>query len=136
MSHTCKNLVLTCMDFRFPRKISEWAESQGLTRDYDLVSLAGAQKSILDSDSRATLLKQVELSVELHGTREFIIIAHRDCGAYGGSKSFNSWEEERAKYSKDLELAKNVIKEKFPKIDVKKMILNFDESGNVGIEEA
>lgn len=135
MSHTCHNFLLTCIDFRFQEAIHAWAAEKGMIKDFDLVSLAGVQKSILDEDTRATALKQLDISVRLHGIETVILVAHQDCGAYGGSKSFTSWEEEKAKYSADLTSAAALIKEKFSTLEVKKMILTFDESNNVSISE-
>lgn len=122
------------MDFRFQSAITDWAEAQGYTKDFDLVSLAGAQKSILDEDTQATALKQVDLSVELHGSNQVVLIAHQDCGAYGGSAIFENWEQERAKYITDMESAEVIIKEKHPDLNVKKMILTFDDD-NISFEE-
>ena len=122
------------MDFRFQSAITDWAESQGYTKDFDLVSLAGAQKAILDEDTRATALKQVDLSVELHGSNQVVLISHQDCGAYGGSDAFENWEEERGQYITDMEAAEVIIKEKHADLKVKKMILTFDDD-NISFEE-
>ena len=134
MSHTCNHLFVRCIDFRFQEAMDEWAKAQGLTKDYDLVVLAGAQKSILDEDTAATAMKQVELSVKLHESNTVIIMAHQDCGAYGGSKSFANWEEERSQYVTDLGAAESKIKEKDENINVKKLILTFDDD-NISFEE-
>lgn len=122
------------MDFRFQEAMDEWAKAQGFTKDYDLVVLAGAQKSVLDEDTSATAMKQVELSVKLHESNTVILMAHQDCGAYGGSKSFENWEEERNQYVTDLGAAESKIKEKHESINVKKLILTFDDD-NISFEE-
>lgn len=134
MSHTCKNLIVICMDFRFQSAITDWAEAEGYTKDFDLVSLAGAQKSILDEDTRTTALKQIDLSVDLHGSNQVVLIAHQDCGAYGGSVVFENWEQEREKYIADMEAAEVIIKQKHPAVKVRKMILTFDDD-NISFEE-
>jgi len=123
------------MDFRFRTAIENWAAEKGYTNDYDLISMAGAQKSIVDDDTRQGLLKQVKISTSLHNAKRVIIIAHRDCGAYGGSKSFSGWEEELAKYTDELSVAEQQIKTHFPEVEIKKVVLNFDESGEVSFIE-
>ncbi|NQT49302.1 hypothetical protein HQ571_01260 [Candidatus Kuenenbacteria bacterium] len=135
MAHTCNNFLMTCIDFRFHSAITDWAEKQGITKDFDLVAIAGVQKAILDDDTRNAAIKQLHISVRLHKTRTAILIAHQDCGAYGGSSAFANWDEEKAKYTEDLNEAEKVIKEKFPELQVKKMILTFDENEKVEIIE-
>jgi len=124
------------MDFRFNEAIHAWAEKQGLIKDFDLVALAGAQKNFLDEETKAVALKQLDISSRLHGIKTVLLIAHQDCGAYGGSKSFASWDEERAKYSDDLESAAAIIKDKFPTLSVRKLILTFDDKMKIIILEA
>lgn len=133
--HHCTNFLLTCMDFRFRTAIEDWAKQNNYTEDYDLISMAGAQKSINDEDTRAGLLKQIKISTELHNAQKVIMIAHRDCGAYGGSKSFGSWEEELKKYTEELQKAEEIVKANYPNVDVRKLVLNFDPSGEVSFIE-
>ncbi|MDD5043346.1 MAG: hypothetical protein PHD51_01600 [Patescibacteria group bacterium] len=122
MSHSIENLLIVCMDFRLPKIHVDWAEKILGNKNYDLVALAGSQKAILDEDTRAAVFKQIETSVNLHGIKTINIIAHEDCGAYGGSKAFSSWGEERQKYVEDLAKAEKLVKEKF-EVEVKKYIL-------------
>jgi carbonic anhydrase len=133
--HRCTNFLLTCMDFRFRTAIEDWAKQNNYTDDYDLISMAGAQKSIVDEDTRTGLMKQIKISTDLHQAKKIILMAHRDCGAYGGSKAFASWEEELKKYTTDLEQAEEIIKHTFPDADVRKLVLNFDPSGEVSFIE-
>ncbi|OGF35688.1 hypothetical protein A2482_04505 [Candidatus Falkowbacteria bacterium RIFOXYC2_FULL_48_21] len=135
MSHTCNSLLLTCIDFRFNEAIRDWAKEQGLIKDFDLVSLAGAQKNFLDEDTKSVALKQLEISSRLHGIKTVLLVAHQDCGAYGGSKAFASWDEEKAKYAEDLEKAESLIKERFSILAVRKLILTFDANMNVELKE-
>ena len=126
MGHTCNNIFIRCMDYRFQDEMDGWAKAQGLENDYDLVVLAGAQKSILDYDTSATDMKQVELSKKLHESNTVILMAHQDCGAYGGSAAFENWEQEREKYIADLNAAEEKIVDRFPGTKFRKLILTFD----------
>ncbi|MBT7348216.1 hypothetical protein HN858_00920 [Candidatus Falkowbacteria bacterium] len=123
------------MDFRFHKAICCWVNENGLTKDYDLVSIAGAQKALLDEDTRATVLKQIELSVKLHGINTVIFMAHQDCGAYGGSDSFDDDESEKAKYDEDMTTAEEIVKKKYPDIAVRKMLVVFNEDEEIEIKE-
>lgn len=126
MSHKCDNLVIICMDFRFQDAINDWASGEMISGNYDLVSLAGAQKALLDEDTKETVLKQIKLSVDLHGTKQIIFIAHQDCGAYGGSGAFADWGEEKKQYIYDMTKAESIVKEMYPDLSVKKVLLTYE----------
>ncbi|HMB26327.1 MAG TPA: carbonic anhydrase, partial [Patescibacteria group bacterium] len=121
------SLLVVCMDFRFHRDINQWIERNDLTGNYDLISLAGAQKAIVDPTTRNMVLQQIKLSAMLHSTKEVILLAHEDCGAYGGSNAFSSWEQEKKQYIDDMNKAESLIKEKVPGLQVKKMMLTFEK---------
>jgi carbonic anhydrase len=122
MSHTCRALVVTCMDFRFQSSFRDFLVEQGLENDYDLYSIAGTQKTFIDEETRAIALKQVELSIKLHGMTDVYLIAHWDCGAYGGNAALGGGEAETQKYEEDLERARVIINEKFPEVNVHKYL--------------
>jgi len=135
MLHTCKALLVTCMDFRFHKAIADFAKHQGLEGQYDLYSIAGTQKTFLDEDTHATAIKQVELSQKLHQMTDVYLIAHWDCGAYCGSKSFESDDVQRNQYIEDLDKAKKVIQEHFNDIRVYKYLANLDDDENITFEK-
>ena len=107
MSHTCKALVIHCIDFRLGKAIKKYLEDQNLLGDADIVSVAGAVKDL------DYAMKQIDISKRLHNISEVILINHTDCGAYGGDDS---------KHETDLETAKRAILAKFPELSVRKMI--------------
>ncbi len=112
------------MDFRLTREIRRWLEAEGMMGDCDIVSLAGSAKEIVDGDeaSRNMLLKQIEISANLHQASRVILMHHTQCGAYAQSYKFATDEEELAKHSDDLTKAENIIKVKFPDIEIIKII--------------
>lgn len=122
MSHGCKVLAVCCMDFRFQSAVREFLVAQGLENDYDLFSIAGTQKTFLDESTKAVALKQVELSQKLHGMSEVYLIAHFDCGAYGGNATLGGGEDELNRYRDDLLQAEQIIKDNFPEIVVHRFI--------------
>lgn len=124
MAHTCKALVIHCIDFRFHTAIREWLISQKLQDTYDVVSIAGAAKGLVDGDetSKEVIMKQIDISERLHKISKIILIQHMDCGAYGGHSAFASEAEERSRHSLDLEKATKVIHEQFPNLSVVKVI--------------
>jgi carbonic anhydrase len=128
MSHTCKSLVMHCMDFRLVSKMKEFMAEHSMVDDADLVSIAGAAKNIVDPESQAFALKQIEISKTLHGMKEVNLVNHLDCGAYGGRKAFESDEAEYAKLTGDLRGARDIIKAKWPDLAVKLWLAHIEET--------
>lgn len=117
MSHKCGTLIIHCMDFRFIPDLKKFLESEGLMGDSDEISVAGAIKDLL-GEARNFLLKQIDISTRLHGISRVILLAHEDCGAYGGKKSFVNDEVEFDKHKEDLTQAKEIILTRFPDLKV------------------
>lgn len=128
MSHTCKSLLMHCMDFRFGSKMKEFMTEHSLMDDCDLVSFAGAAKNIVNPETQAFALRQIEISKTLHEMKEVNLVNHLDCGAYGGRKSFESDEAEYAKLTGDLKEARDVVKAKWPDLEVKLWLAHIEEA--------
>lgn len=85
--HSCSSLVIRCIDFRIaPSKLTDLLAQAGVCQDgdYDLVSVAGAGKDLL-SDNKAErdfILKQINISKNLHDIKTIYILMHDNCGAY------------------------------------------------------
>ncbi len=97
---------------------------------YDVVSMAGGAKELVDGTS-AILLDQIELSRRLHGIIDIYLIHHLDCGAYGGHDAFDGVEQEVSKQHEDLSKAVEIISGKFPELNVHKILARIGESGDV-----
>ncbi len=117
----CRALIISCIDFRFHTKIRQYAEDNGILDNYDLLAVAG---SVKDIDKDEFLIKQIEISYNLHKIKEVHILSHQDCGAYGGSSKFSSTEEEYETYKRDQDKAEYIILSKFPDLTVYKNILH------------
>jgi len=84
--HTCKDLILSCIDFRFVDDYGYYMNLNGNCNNYDQFVLAGAslgyngiqgyENWILSCD------QTIELSRDLHEITEITIFDHLDCGAY------------------------------------------------------
>lgn len=128
MSHTCSSLLMQCIDFRFGKKMKEFMEQNGLLGDADLVSMAGAAKNIVNPETRAFALRQIEISKDLHGMKVVHLVNHTDCGAYGGKKAFADDKVEYEKLTGDLKEAREIVKTKWPELEVKLWLAHIDES--------
>ncbi|MDD5760380.1 MAG: hypothetical protein PHI06_15040 [Desulfobulbaceae bacterium] len=119
---------MQCIDFRFGKKMKEFMEQNNLLGDADLVSIAGAAKNIVNPETQAFALRQIEISKDLHGMKQVILMNHTDCGAYGGRKSFADDKVEYEKLTADLKEAREIVKTKWPELEVKLWLAHIDES--------
>lgn len=124
-SHGVKDLVISCIDYRFRPRIAQWI-AQEFDGQADLVAVAGAAKSLLDKPSRQYVLGQIEIGIRLHGIERVHIVNHIDCGAYGGSKVHESEDDETAFHARECEQARQLIQQKFPHVTIYSYALCFD----------
>ncbi len=130
MSHTCSSLLMHCMDFRFGKKMKEFMEQNNLLGDADLVSIAGAAQNIVKPETQAFALRQLEISKDLHGMKIVHLVNHTDCGAYGGKKAFDDEKAEYDKLTGDLKEAAQIVKTKWPELEVKLWLAHINEAGH------
>ena len=124
----CSVLVVACMDYRIQGKIKAYLKSLGhLGREeesYDGISGAGGPQMLVHPERRSWVLEQIGIGVEMHGVKKVILLAHRDCAMYGGSRSFSGCSAEETAYKDDLEKAAGHVCGLFPGIIVSKHIMD------------
>jgi len=133
MNHHQKvSIVLSCIDYRF------WPEALPMLEkkfgEFDLIELAGASKNLAtptQEADRKAVLESIGVSVKLHGAKKIILTNHIDCGAYGGSKKFNTIEDEIEFHRKELDKAADLVAHKFPDLIIKKIIISHDDKGKI-----
>jgi len=137
MSHDCKSAIIQCIDFRLQKDLKSFLASLNLLGDCDVVSIAGAIKSLVQGtpEEQAFVLKQVDVSIKLHAIQEVYLINHTDCGAYGGRSAFESTEAERVAHLNDLQKAKELILSKYPNLKVELLLARIDEGAGVDFEK-
>ncbi|MDK2949294.1 MAG: hypothetical protein PWQ56_459 [Patescibacteria group bacterium] len=122
--HNCQNIIFHCIDFRLINETNDFIKNNyGRS---DIVSVAGSSKEIADGNSY--LLKQIEISHNLHHSSKVVLIHHSDCGAYKNSYQFSSPEEEKEKQVNDLLKIELIIKERFPDMTVEKIWAELGEN--------
>ncbi len=125
LSHQCDGIILMCMDWRLyqsGRLFEQVKEIAGIS-DFDIVSLAGATKNLIDEPNRELILRHFELSKNLHQTKKVILTNHTDCGAYGQEGT-----EERL--INDLKKGKEIIKEKFSDLEIVLVLIRLIDKEN------
>ena len=103
-------VVVWCFDDRFYRLLKAFGKQEGF-KNIDLVKVAGGAKALAGDPSpeRDFLLNQIKTSARLHGTKRAILMTHRDCGAYGGSKQFADAAAEKAHHERQLAAARAFV---------------------------
>jgi carbonic anhydrase len=105
MVHICDAIVVCCIDFRFQKYIRDWTNKKLKNKTFDMVGFAGSTKDL------KTVMNQIDISVNLHHTKEVYLIHHEECGAYGKESTYQ-------KHKKDLKKAKNKVLQKHPNLKV------------------
>lgn len=117
--HHVPAAVVYCLDPRFRTQHEEFITKELGFDDFDQYVFPGGPKALANETTRDIFLDAIErVSVGLHHVKEFVLIAHRDCGAYGGSAKFSSPAKEKAMQVEDLKIARGVLAERFPGITV------------------
>ena len=114
-------LMLQCMDSRYPHRIIQTMDAEGLRGKYDQLILAGASLGVVHKPEwQITFLDQLGFAIKEHGVSQVLILDHRDCGAY---KKFldppvtpDDPNKEREAHVKICERAIGVIRGKFPQL--------------------
>jgi sugar phosphate isomerase/epimerase len=109
------------MDFRLRHELTGWIDGNELFEGgFDVISLAGASKSLADGSEeiRDFFLRQVSVSTDLHHAERVIVFHHSDCGAYAKDYSFSSPEEEKARQVEDMKKTREILKERYPQVEV------------------
>lgn len=115
MATQAKALLITCMDYRFVDAFYKEAHELGIEHSYDRVAIAGDIKNVVrpeKPDDAELILRQIEISKDLHNIEEVVIISHQNCGAYPSLKGLPE-DEEKAVHYGDLLKAKEIIEERF-----------------------
>lgn len=136
--HTCEALVLCCIDFRFHEGFLEKVKTELGVERFDLVALAGGVKNIVspaDKKFSDVVFGNIEIAAKLHEIKKVILTNHMDCGAYGGSKSFGSREDEIDFHKSELSRARHIVEKAFPGLDIEAYLV-YKEGLEVKLLEA
>ena len=72
--------VLGCIDGRSQRKVADYLHTSFGVRNLDTITTAGAVRHLADDTEQSrTLLANLAISVDKHGSRQIAVVAHHDC---------------------------------------------------------
>jgi len=116
--HEVPAAVFYCLDPRFRQQTAEFLKGELGLENFDQYVAPSGPRVLAQEATRGIFLDMVKrVSVGLHHIKEIILIAHRDCGAYGGSKAFSNREAERATQEEDLKIAREILRKEFPELE-------------------
>jgi carbonic anhydrase len=122
-------VVLTCFDQRIRTAVNKFLHKRGIVRP-DMVVIAGGAKTLASPRNdfeRDFILEQVRMSILLHRTERAYIMCHSDCATYGGLAAYENDREVEAKHHcQELERAKELLKDRFPDLQVECFFVNFE----------
>ncbi len=117
--HPIPVAVIYCLDPRFRTQHEQFVNQELGLDEFDQYVFPGGPKVLANEEMRDIFLGAIEkVSIGLHHVKEFVLIAHRDCGAYGGSTKFSDPATEKATQVEDLKIARGVLLERFPGVTV------------------
>lgn len=126
--HKCEAAVLICMDFRFHNDLYRHVKEVMKIESFDLLAMAGSAKDLIENGpGKEAILRDFSISKDLHKAGKVIIVHHIDCGAYGGSKNFESREKEIEFQKDQLYRAKNLIRSNKNLADMEIILLFVNE---------
>jgi hypothetical protein len=119
--------VLWCFDDRVRGILDPFIKFLGF-KHVDVVDLDGGAKALAGEDSpdRASLMRRLDASIRLHGTKMVVLTLHVDCGGYGYSKAFADAEAEYAHHREELARARDFVKQKHQDVEIRGYIIDFD----------
>jgi hypothetical protein len=82
---SCSALVITCSDFRFKSVERAFAETAGVSDDYDLIARPGAIRSLVaprTAAARETMEEEIVMLWRVHGFTRVLMVNHMSCRAY------------------------------------------------------
>jgi len=128
----CDTLVFSCIDYRFAFANQEFInETLGLKNNYNHISVPGSIYNLVNPKTQELIIGKVTNLVNFHLIKHVVIIAHKDCGAYGGSSAFGSKFAEQEYLSADLRKARDILIEKYPILKVDLYLEELTPSGVV-----
>ena len=131
-AHNAKVFLVTCMDFRFINDENDHMIEKGYNVNFDAFVLAGVSIGINQTkypEWAKTLFDHIEISKSLHHVQKVVLFDHLDCGAYKTfCPGFKTEEEERELHVKELKIAAEKIRAKFPDLKVVCKIMHTNRS--------
>lgn len=126
----CDAAIVWCFDNRFELGFRKFLKRSGIV-NIDPIKIAGGAKSLASPEAeweREFVLGQIDKSIRLHSTRRVILMAHSDCGAYGGLEDGFAGDarNEAATLQAELERAAGYLRLRHPEVQISTYFVDFE----------
>ncbi|MBP7927921.1 hypothetical protein KAZ57_02130 [Patescibacteria group bacterium] len=115
-----KNCIVSCIDFRIQKYIYKWLKETHNLDKSDLIEVAGSSRDIvkpLRPHHKEDLLRNIQVSIELHDPDNIIVFDHQDCGGYAHDNTIKhglSVEQDEKQHRHFSEIAYRELTKIFP----------------------
>lgn len=129
--HKANYCVITCVDYRL-QKIYSRIISHGMLDECDVISVVGCSRDLVmpaENWHKDALMRQLELSIDLHNPHNIILLDHQDCSGYAQDKIIPEGlplDEDRRQHEEWSNKAIDVLLEKFPDRNVEAYYVQLD----------
>jgi carbonic anhydrase len=125
-------MVLSCIDPRFQKLVSDHTAERHLTGKYSQFTMAGAAIGVVApafKDWHKTFWDNLGASIQLHSIQKVIVVNHRDCGAAKiayGAAAVASPEVETKTHKDALAQFRKELATRHPKMGVETGLMALD----------
>ncbi|HET9180711.1 MAG TPA: carbonic anhydrase [Candidatus Angelobacter sp.] len=127
--YTADAAVVWCFDHRFDLVLHKLLKKIGVER-FDPILVAGGAKNLSSpptAKDREFVLDQIRASIQLHSTKNVILMLHSDCGGYGGLAAFNNDPAQEAEnHRQEMHKAVACLKKEIPAVEVRAFFVDFE----------
>ncbi len=128
-NYVCDAAVIWCFDHRFDVVFRNFLE-RIYVMNPDVIKIAGGSKCLASPGNdveRDFILNQIRTSMRLHATKRVLLMAHSDCGAYGGLAAFgNDAQREADHRQRELAQATKNLLTAIPGLEVRSYFMDFE----------
>jgi carbonic anhydrase len=123
--HKATSCLISCIDFRIQESIFDWLKQTHNLGKTDVIEVAGSSRDLvkpLKEADKEELLRNINISVQLHAPENIFVMDHQDCGGYAQDNTILpglSAEEDLQKHIIYLQKAKTLLQKEFPTKKIK-----------------
>ncbi|MFA5128639.1 MAG: carbonic anhydrase [Patescibacteria group bacterium] len=112
-------VAVFCLDYRFVQQHQDFLRHELGILFYTPYTFPSGPRVYTDRETRNVFLGAFSrVSDHHHQATRVILIAHRDCKAWGGSEAFPSLEAERAAHEDDMRAARDTLQRRCPRLEI------------------
>ncbi|MFZ5425013.1 MAG: carbonic anhydrase [Patescibacteria group bacterium] len=115
-----ENCVICCIDFRFQEKTYNWLSQKHMLGNTDVISIAGTIRDLvlpIAENDREALIKEIDISINLHNPNNIFVLDHQDCGGYAQDDTIPTgltFKQDIEQHKKFAVEGKKILQQRYP----------------------